>query len=771
MTIPQIPAVSSNLSRPLWSVMIPTYRPDIAMLREAIKGPLSSAIHRSGVQIAIVDDASGLACQCAPFATMLQECRDLGIEVHRYDSHLGLPGNWNRCLNLARGHYIHLLHQDDRVDPAFYEAIAAGFQTDARIGAAFTQHAFITREGDRIRCGHLHSNKARVLDDWLEYVFANLAIQCPAMVVRRVVYERLGGFDTSYQYCCDRDMWQRIALEYPLWFDPRQLSDFRVHPEGASAALRRRARSWWELNRCAREGARRISRPAREAAMRSFRRHTVRLAGVEVQQAIVDWDWRGVSGIAMGVAPMLRARELRHLKHRRYDRTPPSRAPDRPFDDAAKRNPRILLLSEFFPWDPIRSVFGAMQRLSRHVRALDRLGPIDAVFFSKETQPISQNDSAWRSGIARQSLPLRGSLYFVATGDAKTWRDRVSDAFWTARGFVGFFNERPNMRSCRWPQIESLEGIIRESQPDLIFAYYVSSAVPLLRIRSRLPPIIVDFNDLESVKLARLAMSKSDLTGIAKARFGAMVARLAQRRVSAMASSVLVCSELERRKVLSTHFKTRVIAVPNTAAAFGLLPDAVQPVALFVGTAWYPPNREAILWLANQIWPHVRREVPKARLIVVGEKTDELGISAPELGIEALGFVANLAPLYAEAMLAVCPVRRGSGTRIKIIEAAFNRRPVVSTALGAEGLVFTADTEILIEDDAKRFAAACVELFRDPQLAARIGQAAALRAQSTYQETRAADLLRAICSEALRDDHGMAEPPIESSAVLAAEKG
>ena len=82
------------------------------------------------------------------------------------------------------------------------------------------------------------------------------------------------------------------------------------------------------------------------------------------------------------------------------------------------------------------------------------------------------------------------------------------------------------------------------------------------------------------------------------------------------------------------------------------------------------------MWFANQIWPHVRREVPDARLIVVGEKTDELGIASPELGIEALGLCAKSRADIRGAMLAVCPVRRGSGTRIKIIEARSIGRPL-----------------------------------------------------------------------------------------------
>ena len=99
----------------------------------------------------------------------------------------------------------------------------------------------------------------------------------------------------------------------------------------------------------------------------------------------------------------------------------------------------------------------------------------------------------------------------------------------------------------------------------------------------------------------------------------------------------------------NAHFVT----VPNTAAPLGELPHASRPIAIFVGTAWYRPNREAISRFANEIWPHIRRAVPEARLLVVGERTEKLAVSSPQLGIEMLGFVENLAPIYAAAMLAV----------------------------------------------------------------------------------------------------------------------
>ncbi len=455
----------------------------------------------------------------------------------------------------------------------------------------------------------------------------------------------------------------------------------------------------------------------------------------------------------------------------------PRRARPVSFADVRQRTlgdsdgPRILVLTPFLPLNHAKSVFGIFQRLRRHLLALDALGPVHVALFSPDHAPVPLAAKFAISRNAHQLWPLRGTLDFVAASGSKRWFDRVTDLFWSLRGIVGFINGRPTMHTCRWEQVGSLERILGALQPDLIFAHGLSAAVPLLRIKSRLPPIVVAFDDVESVQLERSVGSKRHSMARWRVLLRVWMARQAERRVTAMATAVLVCSELERQKVRAMCRTDRVFAIPNTATAFGELAAASRPVAVFVGTARYGPNREAFVWFAREIWPRVRAAVPEARVLVVGDKTDELGIASAPLGIETLGFVENLGPIYADAMIAVCPIRRGSGTRIKVIEAAINCRPVVSTTLGAEGLIFEPGAEILFADDAEAFAAACIRLFRDPRLAARIGQAARARALSAYMEDSAVELLRNVCGEALKSARRAAFDPAEASGAACGEIG
>ncbi len=267
MSRPVIAPLDHDGHQPLWSVMIPVYRPDIAWLREAVAGPLGAGLAPHDMQIALVEDAEGQA-RNGDADAFWRECGRRGIEIHRFTSQAGLPGNWNRCLHLSRGRLVHILHQDDRVRPEFYRAMAAGLESAPQAGAGFSRHVFIADDGAAIRTGHLDRRNAGLLDDWLEYVVANLAIQRPAIAVRRAVYEKLGGFDDRYDYCPDYDMWQRIAAEYPLWFDPLPLAEFRVHDHSASHSRVRRIASSLEVSRCREAAIARISPPAREPVQR-----------------------------------------------------------------------------------------------------------------------------------------------------------------------------------------------------------------------------------------------------------------------------------------------------------------------------------------------------------------------------------------------------------------------------------------------------------------------------------------------------------------------
>jgi len=227
-----IAPVGNESGRPFWSVMIPTrgcspyLEQTLASVRDQDPGPTE-------MQIAIVDDAST--------GNLVEEtARSIfgsRLEVHRCSTPLGIAENWNRCIDLSRGRWIHLLHQDDLVLPGFYERLAAADLVKPEAGAAFCRNWLIDQNGARTGISALERDTAGACEDWLEQIAVSNRIQCPSIAVRRRVYEELGGFRSDLAFTLDWEMWVRITCRYPVYYEPDALAAFRVHDDSETSRL------------------------------------------------------------------------------------------------------------------------------------------------------------------------------------------------------------------------------------------------------------------------------------------------------------------------------------------------------------------------------------------------------------------------------------------------------------------------------------------------------------------------------------------------------
>lgn len=155
---------------------------------------------------------------------------------------------------------------------------------------------------------------------------------------------------------------------------------------------------------------------------------------------------------------------------------------------------------------------------------------------------------------------------------------------------------------------------------------------------------------------------------------------------------------------------------------------------LFQGGMDWLANRDAVEFFASSIFPRVRALVPKARLVIVGRNpsSDFVASFAHVSVMRFTGTVPDMRALIGRAAVSVARLRIGSGTRLKIIEAAALGKPVVSTRIGAEGLDFVDGEEILVVDDPVGFAEAVAGLLADRPRRRRIGSAARRRGEQHY---------------------------------------
>jgi glycosyltransferase involved in cell wall biosynthesis len=235
---PRIPPVPEDgAPRPFWSVMIPTCNPKPEYLEATLRSVLQQDPGPSEMQIEVVDDGSPQG----PPGDLVRRLGGNRIQLHAEPVNLGVGRVWNRCLERARGQWVHILHQDDLVRPNFYAALRRGTGPH-RVGAVMTRCADIDERGNLLEeASPLLRESAGILEDWQEKIAVANTVRCPAIVVRRSSYEKLGGFLPELFYTLDWEFWQRLAANDAFWFEPAILAEYRRHSQSTTARLTKEA--------------------------------------------------------------------------------------------------------------------------------------------------------------------------------------------------------------------------------------------------------------------------------------------------------------------------------------------------------------------------------------------------------------------------------------------------------------------------------------------------------------------------------------------------
>ncbi|AFZ31384.1 glycosyl transferase family 2 [Gloeocapsa sp. PCC 7428] len=227
---PGIELVKEQKDRPLWSVMIPTYN-RTKYLERTLKSLLNQALAPEVMQIEVVDN-------CSTEVDMEAVVKDIGqgrISFYRQPYNVSLTANLTACIQRSRGYLVHILHDDDVVLPGFYQHLQEAFEKEPTIGAAFCRYANIDENDRPVYIPKLEQSTAGIISNWIERIAVEPLIQPPALVVKRSVYENIGGFHPELRYTCDWEMCKRIAAYYPVWYEPQILAYYRIHSASATS--------------------------------------------------------------------------------------------------------------------------------------------------------------------------------------------------------------------------------------------------------------------------------------------------------------------------------------------------------------------------------------------------------------------------------------------------------------------------------------------------------------------------------------------------------
>jgi len=183
-------------------------------------------------------------------------------------------------------------------------------------------------------------------------------------------------------------------------------------------------------------------------------------------------------------------------------------------------------------------------------------------------------------------------------------------------------------------------------------------------------------------------------------------------------------SEPDRRLLLAANPDLRVEVVPNGVDAHKYQPLASEkfsrPSLLLIGSMSYAPCVDAAIYFCNQILPHIQRALGQVQVWIVGANPVPKVRALAGGDVYVTGRVEDVVPYYQRCAASVVPLRAGGGTRLKILEAMALGRPVVSTAIGCQGLDVCNGEHLLIADSPEAFAAKTVQLIKEADLARRI---------------------------------------------------
>jgi glycosyltransferase involved in cell wall biosynthesis len=395
-------------------------------------------------------------------------------------------------------------------------------------------------------------------------------------------------------------------------------------------------------------------------------------------------------------------------------------------------------VADAFPWPATN---GGLIRASTAIEALADLGEVDLFCFFDQRLPGRRVPSSFTlARLAEVPLPpVHPSL--------------LRRAGWLAERGV------PLEVAMRSRDKAARREFLTWAAPRYDLAWFCSAKAYAWLGRPDRGPTVVDLIDLEDVKERQRAqlVGARPAHGVpavakrgvarAQAELNARDWSVFQRSVAATVDRVLLSSAVDVGRLGVRNADTVVNTFERPPEPVGRTAVAPRPTLLFPGTFDYAPNVDGATWLVHDILPLVHEHDPEAQARLVGRRSPGVEPLDDNPAVTVVGSVPSMVPELARADLVVVPLRMGSGTRLKILEAFAHRIPVVSTALGADGLDLEDDVHLLLADDPAQFAEACHRLLTEESLRSRLVDAAEDRFLRCFDATIARDRVRAVARE------------------------
>lgn len=377
---------------------------------------------------------------------------------------------------------------------------------------------------------------------------------------------------------------------------------------------------------------------------------------------------------------------------------------------------RVLVLTSRLPYPPRE---GHQLRSWHLLKALASRHDVTLMSFQRNDDAISE------------AGPLREILHRLETFPIPSERSSVALGHALARGTL----TRAPFLAAKYDSA-AFRRTLRQLSRHADLVHF--DMLPLMAHADCVPagiPLVMNAHNVEHQLLAKRALIEP--SALARAFLTRQQPRLRRFEQTACqrADAVLACSEDDAVSLRALAPGVPLQVVPNGVDLAANLPSTQARDGnrlVFVGQMGWFPNRDGVEWFLAEIFPRILAVRPATEFVLVG-KPDDLHVPGRVASrVHLAGFVPDLRPVVRDAAVYVVPLRAGSGTRLKVLEAMALGKAIVTTTIGSEGIALQDGHEALFADDPQAFADAVLSLLDAPLRAARLGAAARSCAEDHY---------------------------------------
>lgn len=357
--------------------------------------------------------------------------------------------------------------------------------------------------------------------------------------------------------------------------------------------------------------------------------------------------------------------------------------------------PSVVMLSPEPPY-PLRG--GGAFRIASLLHYFARFADVDLIFLSDSGKPAEIP-----AGLVRRQTVIPLPLHNRAL-----WARYMRNA---RRALSGV----PPLVDRVSGQDAEVQRALAGQKYDLGLVEHFWAANYVDQLKANCQQVALDLHNVESTLHRRCAETSEGLVAAGHRHFGRRC-RALEARLLPEFDLVLTTSAEDRRQVLEIAPEAKAAVYPNAYPYTERTDVPCDPMTVvFSGNFEYHPNIDGVRYLMRDIWPGIAERIPGARLLLVGRGAEFVRqYIQGDATVDVTGPVEDAVAEIARGAVVIAPLRTGSGTRLKILEAWAAHRAVVATPLAAEGLAVESGKNLELRDDPAEFTATVCDLLKNP---------------------------------------------------------